>query len=176
MPSMNAMPPGARATILVIEDEAGIARMIQVLLEARGFATVVTYSGDEALRHLAEQSVDLVLLDVMMPGMDGYEVCRRIKGDPRWRHVPVIMLTAKDTTRDKIHGLEVGADDYITKPFNTDELVARIRVLLRIQGMSQELVRRNRDLRAEAFLERAFDALQDFSCHVCCLNLLRQVP
>lgn len=148
MPTMTAAPPGVQSTILVIEDEAGIARMIQVLLEARGFATVVTYSGDEALGRLGEQPVDLVLLDVMMPGMDGYEVCRRIKGDPRFRHVPVIMLTAKDTTRDKIHGLEVGADDYITKPFNTDELVARIRVLLRIQGMSQELVRRNRDLQA----------------------------
>jgi diguanylate cyclase (GGDEF)-like protein len=137
-----------RSTVLVVEDEAGIARMIQVLLEARGFVTLVTHSGDEALRRLVEQPVDMVLLDVMMPGMDGYEVCRRIKGDPRWRHLPVIMLTAKDTTRDKIHGLEVGADDYITKPFNTDELVARIRVLLRIQGMSQELVRRNRDLQA----------------------------
>jgi diguanylate cyclase (GGDEF)-like protein len=139
---------GRRSTILVVEDEAGIARMIQVLLEARGFATVVTHSGDEALARVAHQPVDLVLLDVMMPGMDGYEVCRRLKSDPRMRHIPVVMLTAKDAVRDMVLGLEIGADEYITKPFNTDELIARIKVLLRIQGMSLELLRRNRELQA----------------------------
>ena len=122
--------------------------MIQVLLEARGFATVVCHSGDEALRRIAERPVDLVLLDVMMPGMDGYEVCRRLKADQQWRHIPVVMLTAKDTTRDMVVGLEIGADDYITKPFNTDELIARIKVLLRIRGMSLELMGRNRELQA----------------------------
>jgi diguanylate cyclase (GGDEF)-like protein len=137
-----------RSTILVVEDEAGIARMIQVLLEARGFATVVSHSGDEALKRVVEQPVDLVLLDVMMPGMDGYEVCRRLKADPETRHIPVVMLTAKDAVRDMVLGLEIGADEYITKPFNTDELIARIKVLLRIQGMSVELLRRNRELQA----------------------------
>ncbi len=141
-------PVGAKSTILVVEDEVGIARMIQVLLEARGFATVVCHSGDEALRRIAERPVDLVLLDVMMPGMDGYEVCRRLKADQQWRHIPVVMLTAKDTTRDMVVGLEIGADDYITKPFNTDELIARIKVLLRIRGMSLELMGRNRELQA----------------------------
>ncbi len=144
-PSVTTVPP---PTILVVDDEAGIARMIQVLLEARGFATVVTHSGDEALTRLQVHPVDLVLLDVMMPGMDGYEVCRRVKADPRWQHIPVIMLTAKVAVRDIVHGLEIGADEYITKPFNSEELIARIKVLLRIQGMSQELVRRNRELRA----------------------------
>jgi diguanylate cyclase (GGDEF)-like protein len=133
-------------TILIVEDEEGIARMIQVLLEARGFATHVSFSGEEALACLHAHSVDLVLLDVMMPEMDGFEVCRRLKADERWRHIPVVMLTARDAVRDMVLGLEIGADDYITKPFNTETLVARIRVLLRIQGMSQELVRRNRDL------------------------------
>lgn len=145
---MTAVTTESRSTILVVEDEVGIARMIQVLLEARGFVALVSYSGDEALDRLAAQAVDLVLLDLMMPGMDGYEVCRRLKADPRWRHIPVVMLTAKDTMRDKVLGLEIGADDYITKPFNTDELVARIKVLLRVQAMSQELVRRNRELQA----------------------------
>jgi len=135
-----------KTTILVVEDEVGIARMIQVLLEARGFSTVVCHAGDEAIRRIADTSVDLVLLDVMMPGMDGYEVCRRLKADEHWRHIPVIMLTAKDTTRDLVRGLEIGADDYITKPFNTEELIARIQVFLRIRGMSVELVRRNREL------------------------------
>jgi PleD family two-component response regulator len=81
-----------KSTILVVEDEVGIARMIQVLLEARGFSTVVCHAGDEAIRRMAETSVDLILLDVMMPGMDGYEVCRRLKADEHWRHIPVIML------------------------------------------------------------------------------------
>ncbi|HSB81740.1 MAG TPA: diguanylate cyclase [Candidatus Methylomirabilis sp.] len=145
---MTADRTDSRSTILVVEDEVGIARMIQVLLEARGFVALVSHSGNEAFDRLASRSVDLVLLDLMMPGMDGYEVCRRLKADPRWSHIPVVMLTAKDTVRDKILGLEIGADDYITKPFNTDELVARINVLLRIQAMSQELVRRNRELQA----------------------------
>jgi diguanylate cyclase (GGDEF)-like protein len=144
---MNA-PDGVKSTILIVEDEAGIARMIQVLLEARGFATMVCHTGDAALRQMAERPADLVLLDVMMPGMDGYEVCRRLKADQQWRHIPVVMLTAKDTTRDLVRGLETGADDYITKPFNTEELIARIQVLLRVRGMSVELMRRNRELQS----------------------------
>jgi diguanylate cyclase (GGDEF)-like protein len=139
---------GLRSTILVVEDETGIARMIQVLLEARGFSTIVSHSGAEALQRMAEHTIDLVLLDVMMPGMDGHEVCRRLKAEERWRHIPVVMLTAKDTTHDMVVGLEIGADDYITKPFNTDELIARIKVLIRVRGMSQEVVRRNRELQA----------------------------
>jgi len=137
-----------RSTILIVEDEEGIARMIQVLLEARGFGTLVSRSGEEAFTRLGTRAVDMVLLDVMMPGMDGFEVCRRLKAEERWRHIPVMMLTARDAVRDMVHGLEIGADDYITKPFNTEELIARIKVLLRIQGMSQELVSRNRELRA----------------------------
>ncbi len=148
---MSAMPTvtiDQRSTILIVEDEEGIARMIQVLLEARGFGTQVTHSGEEAFASLSARAADLVLLDVMMPGMDGFEVCRRLKADERWRHIPVVMLTARDAIRDMVLGLEIGADDYITKPFNTEELIARIKVLLRIQGMSQELVRRNRELQA----------------------------
>ncbi len=145
---MPAVTVETRSTILIVEDEEGIARMIQVLLEARGFDTVVSHSGEEAFTRLGAQAVDLVLLDVMMPGMDGFEVCRRLKAEERWRHIPVVMLTARDAVRDMVLGLEIGADDYITKPFNTEELLARIKVLLRIQGMSQELVRRNRELQA----------------------------
>jgi len=141
-------PPPGSATILIVEDETGIARMIQVLLEARGFSTAVCHSGDAALARLEAGPADLILLDVMMPGMDGYEVCRRVKANSRWRHIPVVMLTAKDAVRDVVHGLETGAEEYIRKPFNTDELVARIRVLLRIQAMSQALVSRNRELQA----------------------------
>ncbi len=113
-----------RSTILVVEDEAGIARMIQVLLEARGFVAVVCHSGDDALQRVRERRVDLVLLDVMMPGMDGYEVCRRLKADQRHRHIPVVMLTAKDAVRDMVLGLEIGADDYISKPFSPKEVTS----------------------------------------------------
>ena len=97
-----------RSTILIVEDEEGIARMIQVLLEARGFGTQVSHSGEEALACLRANLVDLVLLDVMMPGMDGFEVCRRLKADERWRHIPVVMLTARDAVRDMVLGLEIG--------------------------------------------------------------------
>ena len=148
---MAKMPPGSvtqRSTVLVVEDEEGIARLLQVLLESHGFTTLVSHSGEEALACLRTRPVDLVLLDVMMPGMDGFEVCRRMKAEQKWQHIPVVMLTARDTVRDRVLGLEIGADDYITKPFNTDELVARIKVLLRIQGMSREIVRRNRELQA----------------------------
>ena len=145
MPAVRVTP---QSTILIVEDEEGIARMIQVLLETRGFSTQVSHSGEEAFTRLRVQGADLVLLDVMMPGMDGFEVCRRLKADERWRHIPVVMLTARDAIRDMVLGLEIGADDYITKPFNTEELIARIKVLLRIQGMSQELIRRNRELQA----------------------------
>ncbi len=145
MPALSVTP---RSTILVVEDEEGIARMLQVLLEARGFATLVTHSGDEAFACLCDHPVDLVLMDIMMPGADGYDVCRRLKADQRWRHIPVVMLTAKAAPRDMVRGLEIGADEYVTKPFNSEELIARINVLLRIQRMSQELVRRNQELQA----------------------------
>jgi diguanylate cyclase (GGDEF)-like protein len=145
---MPAMSVASRSTILVVEDEKEIARMIQILLEARGFATLVSHSGDEAFTRLRDHSVDLVLLDIMMPGMDGYDVCRRLKADERWRHIPVVMLTARAAPRDMLLGLEIGADDYITKPFNNEELIARIKALLRFQAMRQELVRRNQELQA----------------------------
>jgi diguanylate cyclase (GGDEF)-like protein len=145
MPAMSGAP---RSTILIVDDDKGIARMIQVLLEYSGFSTLVSHSGVEALRCLRDHPVDLVLLDVMMPDMDGYEVCRHLKAEEEWRHTPVVMLTARAAPRDKVLGLEVGADDYVTKPFNSEELIARIKVLLRIQGMRQELLRRNQELQA----------------------------
>jgi len=137
-----------RPTILIVDDETGIARMLQVLLEVRGFAALVSHSGPEALARLDADPVDLILLDVMMPGMDGYEVCRRLKANPAWRSIPVVMLTAKDAVRDVVQGLEIGAQEYIRKPFNTDELVARIRALLREQATSRALAGRHLELQA----------------------------
>lgn len=128
-----------RATILIVDDVPEMARMVQVLLEHSGFSTIVACSGLEALELLNHRSVDLVLLDIMMPGFDGYEVLKVMKEEERFRHLPVILLTAKDMVRDKVEGLKLGADDYITKPFNNEELLARIRVQLRIQQIRRKL-------------------------------------
>lgn len=132
--------------ILIVEDEVEIARMLRMLLENRDYFAHATHSGEEALECLEKNDFDLVLLDIMMPGLDGYEVCRRIKSDPRFRILPIIMLTAKDTIKDKVMGLDIGADDYLTKPFNNAELLAKVRVMLRIKQISQELSDRNREL------------------------------
>ncbi|MBI3988301.1 MAG: response regulator, partial [candidate division NC10 bacterium] len=111
---MNGVRLDERDKVLVVDDEEGIARMIQVLLESKGFSTFVANSGKTALELLGSSPVDLVLLDIMMPGFDGYQVLRQIKEDEELRHLPVILLTAKDGLKDKVEGLRLGADDYIT--------------------------------------------------------------
>lgn len=137
-----------RGRILVVDDEEGIARMIQVLLESKGFSTLVAHSGKKALELLGAHPVDLVLLDIMMPGFDGHQVLKLIKDNQELRHLPVILVTAKDGLKDKVEGLRLGADDYITKPFNNEELLARIRVQLRISQMGKEILLRNEELSA----------------------------
>ncbi len=145
---MKGAGVGERGRILVVDDEEGIARMLQVLLESRGFSTLVAHSGRAALELLGSYPVDLVLLDIMMPGFDGHQVLKWIKGRQELRHLPVILVTAKDGLKDKVEGLRLGADDYITKPFNNEELLARIRVQLRISQMGAELRQRNEELSA----------------------------
>ena len=134
--------------LLLVDDDPDVGKMLGNFLREANYQMYTATSAIDGLRILFNERPNLILLDVMMPGMDGYEVCRRLKADGRWRHIPVVMLTAKDTVRDMVLGLEIGADDYITKPFNTEELIARIKVLLRIQRMSQEVLRRNRELQA----------------------------
>jgi DNA-binding response OmpR family regulator len=119
---------GTEATIVVIDDEADIADAVAVRLRADGFRVVVAHDGFAGLAAVAEHDPDLVVLDVMLPGIDGLEVCRRINAE--WP-VPVIMLSARDDETDVLVGLGVGADDYITKPFSPRELVARVRATLR---------------------------------------------
>jgi two-component system, OmpR family, KDP operon response regulator KdpE len=115
-------------TILVVDDETTILRVVRATLEAAGYAVLTTERGEHALETLKDQRADLVLLDLMMPGMDGFETLRRIRDQ---RQVPVILLTARDGDMDRLRGLRNGADDYLTKPFNPDELVARVRAVLR---------------------------------------------
>ncbi len=117
-----------KPSILVVEDESSLARFLQLELDHQGYKVGTAANGFDAVARMAEGKWDLVLLDIMLPGLDGFEVCRRIR--ECW-DVPVIMLTARGDTPDKVKGLDAGADDYLTKPFATDELLARVRARLR---------------------------------------------
>lgn len=114
--------------ILVVDDEPSIVELIRVNLEDGGYEVGVAADGDEALERFSQEAWDLVILDLMLPGVDGIEVCRRIRKESQ---VPIIMLTAKADEIDRVLGLEMGADDYVTKPFSPRELLARVRAILR---------------------------------------------
>jgi two-component system response regulator RegX3 len=122
--------------ILVVEDEASFSEALAYLLTKEGFEVSVAENGADAITEFARNGADLVLLDLMLPGLSGVEVCRQIRS---YSQVPIIMLTAKDDEVDKVVGLEIGADDYVTKPYKSRELVARIRAVLRRQGNSEEV-------------------------------------
>jgi two-component system alkaline phosphatase synthesis response regulator PhoP len=125
-------------TILVVEDDATLRETVAYNLRSEGYAVVVASDGIAALDALRQQSVSLVLLDLMLPRMDGLEVCRRIRSRPETAQTPILMLTARGDETDKVVGLEMGADDYVTKPFSWQELRARIRALLRRGEQTQE--------------------------------------
>jgi DNA-binding response OmpR family regulator len=116
--------------ILVIDDDLDSLKLISLLLQRQGYQVVAAPGGDEGLQKARAEVPDLILLDIMMPNMDGYEVCRQLRGDPHLAHVPVIMFTAKTRVDDKVAGFEAGADDYLTKPTHPAELASRIRSLL----------------------------------------------
>jgi diguanylate cyclase (GGDEF)-like protein len=118
-------------TVLVADDDVDIARFIEINLRLEGFDVHLAYDGEQALELIRATSPDLVLLDVMMPNIDGVELCRRLRADPATVNLPVILLTAKSLSADKVVGLAAGADDYVIKPFDTLELVARVRSTLR---------------------------------------------
>jgi len=137
--------------ILVVDDEPAIVTVVRERLEREGFAVRAVASGEEALAHMDADPADLVVLDVMLPGMDGFEVLRRLRG--AGHTVPVIVLTARDEDVDKIVGLELGADDYLVKPFNPRELSARIRAVLRRQAEVKALEARVAQVQALAAME-----------------------
>jgi two-component system, OmpR family, response regulator MprA len=125
--------------ILVVDDDLRILSMMRRILEVDGYSVDVASDGDSSLEIIRRDPVDLLILDVMMPGLDGFEVCRTVR---RESAVPILMLTARDEASDKVNGLDCGADDYVVKPFNPDELLARIRALLRrVQPRQVELLR-----------------------------------
>lgn len=120
-----------KAKVLVIEDEKDILELIRYNLAREGYQVTTADSGEKGLKAAKSKPPDVIVLDLMLPGMDGLEVCRLLKSDPRTRRVPVIMLTAKSEETDIVTGLELGADDYMTKPFSPKVLIARLRKTLR---------------------------------------------
>ena len=130
--------------ILIVDDTVDTVELLRKRFRAEGYETVEAYDGEEALDKVAETHPDLVILDVMMPKLDGFGVCRRLKENPATRTMPVLMLTAKTEVPDKIQGLDTGADDYLTKPFDYKELSARVRSLLNKKMANEELAEKEK--------------------------------
>ena len=132
--------------ILVVDDVAKNVKLLADVLTLRGYRTSTAASGEEALARIAEDPPDLVLLDVMMPGLSGYDVCRAIRADPAHAMLPVVLVTALDPAQERVKGLESGADDFLSKPVNQAELMARVRSLLRIKSLYDEVQRHKAEL------------------------------
>ncbi len=165
--------------VLIVDDEPAIVELVQLYLHKEGFETVAAYDGIEALVAVRREAPDLIILDLMLPELDGWEVCRRLRQE---MDIPIIMLTARGEDVDKIVGLELGADDYVTKPFNPRELVARVKAVLRraqaprqgIQGdrrqlgdVSIDVGRREVRVRGQlvALRTKEFDLFQALAAH-----------
>ncbi len=132
------------ARVLIVDDIPTNVRLLEARLSAEYFDVVTAASGPEALSICSSGEIDIILLDVMMPGMDGFEVCQRLKADPRTHHIPVLMITALDQPSDRVRGLEVGADDFLTKPVDDVQLMARVKSLVRLKALTDELRARAR--------------------------------
>lgn len=132
-------PVKGRITVLAVDDNLQNVELLEGLLSANGYNIIKAYNGKEALKKVEEVIPDIVLLDVLMPIMDGYEVCRRLKAKRETKFVPIVMLTALDSIEDKVRGIEAGADDFITKPFQKPELLARVKSLVKMKGLISEL-------------------------------------
>jgi len=135
-----------RARILVVDDTAVNLKLLGDLLSAKGYQVSTAASGAEALEKIDKTPPDLVLLDVMMPGMSGYEVCKKLRENPATAVLPVVMVTALDPAQERVKGIDVGADDFLTKPINQPELLARVRSLLRVKSLWDQLGELNRTL------------------------------
>ena len=133
-----------RETVFVIEDEPDILEVIEYNLAREGFDVKTAADGEAGLHAVRRQPPDLVLLDLMLPGLDGIEICRRLKAEPETRGIPVVMVTAKGEESEIVLGLGIGADDYITKPFSPKELVARVKAVLRRGPMKEERAKKER--------------------------------
>ena len=132
--------------ILVVDDTPSNVKLLADVLGAKGYTVLTAASGAEALEAIERHELDLVLLDVMMPGMSGYDVCRKIRANPSTKMLPVVMVTALDPAQERVKGIEAGADDFLTKPIHQPEILARVRSLLRIKSLHDELTELNRTL------------------------------
>lgn len=140
MTEANKQEPNAtKSNILIVDDEPSARDTLEALLYPEGYNLALAASGQEALEILPEANPDVILLDIMMPGMNGFEVCRFLKTSRRWRHVPVLLITALDTTEDLVRGFEAGANDFLHKPVNGLELQVRVRSMLQIKKQHDEL-------------------------------------
>jgi len=162
VPEALCRAAGPPFLILVVDDDALNHTLIEDCLAPLGYRLLHARDGEEALAQVARARPDLVLLDIIMPGMDGFEVCRRLKAGQSERFLPVILFTERDDTRSKVQGLRAGADDYVTKPFVTQELVARIESMRRIQRLDKRLAaEKRRAERAKEKLERVIASMRD---------------
>jgi len=128
----------SRGTVLVIDDERDLIELVRYNLQNEGFEVLAARDGESGVREALDRKPDLVLIDLMLPGIDGLEVCHRLRSDERTSRIPLIMLTAKSSEADRVVGLELGADDYVTKPFSPRELAARVKAVLRRASGRQE--------------------------------------
>ena len=147
----------AKTKILIVDDTIDTVELLRKRLRSEGYETAEAYDGEECLSRVDEVNPDLIILDVMMPKLNGYEVCKRLKADENTKYIPVLMLTAKSEVSDKIKGLDIGADDYLAKPFDYKELSARVRSLLKIKAAHEKL--------AEEEKSEALDQMLDEVAH-----------
>jgi two-component system alkaline phosphatase synthesis response regulator PhoP len=124
----------SQAKILIVDDEPDLVETLRFALELEGYNVLVAVNGEEGLNTARQEKPDLILLDLMLPKLDGYKVCRLLKFDERYKAIPILMLTAKTQDKDRILGKETGANEYLTKPFDMDELMAKIKSYLKKQG------------------------------------------
>lgn len=138
----------AQAKILVVDDTPQNVKLLSDLLQVKGYAVATASSGEEALAKVTADTPDLVLLDIMMPGLSGYDVCRRIREAPRTALLPVVLVTSLDPQQERVKGIEAGADDFLSKPINQPELFARVKSLLRVKSLQDQVVLQAEELRA----------------------------
>jgi len=153
----------ARQRILIVEDEPDIVKVLEFSLKQAGFEPVVAYDGEQARSRIQQQVPDLVLLDLMLPGVPGTEICKQLKGSSKTANVPVLMLTARGEEIDRVLGFELGTDDFVTKPFSVRELILRIKSVLRRRALEQAPAFRERvgPIRIDVEAHRAYVAEQE---------------
>ena len=145
----NHQPPTWQEKILIVDDEESMREWLALTLRAQGYSVIQAASGEAALEQVVTQRPDLILLDILMPGVDGFEVTARLKADPFTVNMPIIMVTRLDDPASRVRGLEAGADEFLTKPVDASELIARVRNLLRVKSYSDALAQRNMTLADE---------------------------